>query len=190
MFKARLLLPLSLTAVLLSGCTTTHYIEIQPQATVEKAQLHNERAIQVATTTQLGNQIGTIKTGLHESATIFTTNDVKDSVSKSVVDGLSQLGFIPSQGTYPPAEINIVITKMSYTTKTKTLKTNATLSFQLTATVIAKGQTYKANFGSQKEEEYGTLPDQDEVQSEMSDLASKTVTRLLNDQNIISLLKS
>ncbi|WP_133011470.1 YajG family lipoprotein [Marinomonas flavescens] len=189
MFKVRLLLPLSFATVLLAGCTTTHYIQIEPTASVKEAHLQNDRAIKVTTSTQLGNHIGAIKTGLNERADIFTTNDVKESVNKSIINGLTQLGFTPDQGVYPPAEINVVITKMSYTTQAKSIKTTATLNFQLTATVNAKGQTYKANFGSQKVEQYGTLPYQSAVQNDMNELASKTVNRLLNDQNIIALLK-
>ena len=190
MLKARLLLPLSLATVLLAGCTTTHYIQIEPTTSIKKEQqLQNDRAIQVTTSSQLGNHIGAIKTGLNERADIFTTNDVKESVNKSIVDGLIQMGFTPDQGVYPPAELNVVITKMSYSTKAKNLKTTATLDFQLTATVKAKGQTYKANFGSQKVEEYGTLPYQETVQKDMNELASKTVNRLLSDQNITTLLK-
>jgi uncharacterized lipoprotein len=189
MLKTRLLLPLSFATLLLAGCTTTHYIQIEPTASIKKEQLQNDRAIQVTTNTQLGNHIGAIKTGLNERADIFTTNDVKESVNKSIINGLTQLGFTPDQGVYPPAELNVVITKMSYTTKAKNLKTTATLDFQLAATVKAKGQTYKANFGSQKVEEYGTLPYQSTVQEDMNDLASKTVSRLLSDQNIITLLK-
>jgi len=190
MLKARLLLPLSLATVLLAGCTTTHYIQIEPTTSIKKEQqLQNDRAIQVTTSSQLGNHIGAIKTGLNERADIFTTNDVKESVNKSIVNGLIQMGFTPDQGVYPPAELNVVITKMSYSTKAKNLKTTATLDFQLTATVKAKGQTYKANFGSQKVEEYGTLPYQETVQKDMNELASKTVNRLLSDQNITTLLK-
>lgn len=188
MLSKRLILTFSLSAALLAGCTTTHYIQIDPKASVQNEQMSNNRVIQVSTNTQLGNQIGSIKTGLKESADIFTTNDVKQSVNKSILDGLRKLGFTPDQGVMPPAEINVVITKMSYTTKTDQLKTIATLNFELNTTVTAGDKTYKAKFGSQKTEEYGTLPYQSAVQKDMNELASKTVTRLLQDQNIINLL--
>ncbi|REG85745.1 YajG family lipoprotein [Marinomonas pollencensis] len=189
MLRTRLLLPLSLTTALLAGCTTTHYIEIEPTTSIKQEQLHNDRAIKVTTSSSLGNHIGAIKTGLNERADIFTTNNVQESINNSIISGLTKMGFTPDQGVYPPAELNVVITKMSYTTKTKNLKTTATLDFQLTSTVKAKGQTYKANFGSQKVEEYGTLPYQETVQKDMNALVSKTVDRLLSDQNIITLLK-
>ena len=189
MLRARLLLPLSIATTLLAGCTATQYIPIEPKASVEKAQLQNDRAIKVTTATRLGNYIGAINTGLNEYANIFTTNDVTASVNKSIINGLTQLGFTPDQGIYPPAELNIIITKMSYTTAAKNLKTMATLDFQLTATVKAKNQNYNAHFGAHKEEEYFTLPYQSVVQHDMNESASKIVSRLLNDQHILTLLK-
>ncbi|WP_232728926.1 YajG family lipoprotein [Marinomonas sp. ef1] len=143
----------------------------------------------MTTSTKLTNAVGSIKTGINERADIFTTNDVKQSVKDSVLSGLRKMGFTPDQGLMPAADLQIEITKMSYTTKVETLKTVATLEFELKATLAAKGQTYKANYGSQKVREYGTMPYQQAIQDDMNALASQTVNRLLSDPNIIALLK-
>ncbi|RBO79636.1 YajG family lipoprotein [Marinomonas aquiplantarum] len=184
-----IILALSISTLLLAGCSTTHYISVEPKAAVENTNLTNERVIKVSTSTKITNSIGSIKTGLNERADIYTTNDVKESVRESVVTGLRQLGFTPDQGVLPAADLQIHITKMSYTTKVDALKTVATMDFELNVVLAAKGQTYKANFGSQKVREYGTMPYQSSIQEDMNELASQTVTRLLADPNIISLLK-
>jgi len=189
MLNKRLILTFTLSAALLAGCSTTHYIQIDPTAAIQSEKLTNNRVIQVSTTTNIGNQIGSIKTGLNEHADIFTTNDVKQSVNQSIMNGLRKLGFTLDQGVLPPAKVDVVITKMSYTTKVENLKTIATLNFALNVTVTAGDETYKATFASQKTEEYGTLPYQSAVQKDMNGLASKTVTRLLEDQSIIKLLQ-
>lgn len=185
----QLFLALSLSTLLLAGCSTTHYISITPEANVQSASLTNDRVINVSTNSQLSNAIGSIKTGINERADIFTTNDIKSSVKESVLKGLRELGFTPDQGLMPAADLQIKISKMSYTTKVETLKTVATLEFELKVTLAAKGQTYKANYGSQKVREYGTMPYQQAVQDDMNELASQTVNRLLSDPNIITLLK-
>ncbi|NVK74206.1 hypothetical protein C0J08_11315 [Marinomonas sp. CT5] len=189
MLNKHFFLTLSLTTLLLAGCSTTHYISITPETNIKNASLTNERVIEVSTSTKLTNSVGSIKTGINEHADIFTTNDVTQSVKDSVLSGLRQLGFTPDQGLMPPAKLQIDITKMSYTTKVETLKTVATLDFELKVTLAAKGQTYKANYGSQKVREYGTMPYQEAVQDDMNGLASQTVNRLLSDPNIIALLK-
>ncbi|QUX91902.1 hypothetical protein CYL31_10975 [Marinomonas sp. A3A] len=189
MLNKQLFLTLSLSTLLLAGCSTTHYISITPQEDVKTAALSNERVIDVTTSTKLTNAVGSIKTGINERADIFTTNDVKQSVKDSVLSGLRKMGFTPDQGLMPAADLKIEITKMSYTTKVETLKTVATLQFELRATLATKGQTYKANYGSQKVREYGTMPYQQAVQDDMNALASQTVNRLLTDPNIIALLK-
>ena len=189
MLNKQLFLTLSLSTLLLAGCSTTHYISITPQENVKTATLSNERVIDVTTSTKLTNAVGSIKTGINERADIFTTNDVKQSVKDSVLSGLRKMGFTPDQGLMPAADLQIEITKMSYTTKVETLKTVATLEFELKATLAAKGQTYKANYGSQKVREYGTMPYQQAIQDSMNALASQTVNRLLSDPNIIALLK-
>lgn len=184
-----LLLALSLSTLLLAGCSTTHYISITPKVDVKNSGLTNDRVIDVSTSTKLTNAIGSIKTGINERADIFTTNDINQSVKESVLKGLRELGFTPDQGVMPPADLQIDITKMSYTTKVETLKTVATLEFELKTTLSAKGQTYKANYGSQKVREYGTMPYQQAIQDDMNELASQTVNRLLGDPNVIALLK-
>ncbi|WP_421852288.1 YajG family lipoprotein [Marinomonas sp.] len=189
MLNKQLFLTLSLTTLLLAGCSTTHYISITPQEDVKTATLSNERVIDVTTSTKLTNAVGSIKTGINERADIFTTNDVKQSVKDSVLSGLRKMGFTPDQGLMPASDLQIEISKMSYTTKVETLKTVATLEFELKVTLAAKGQTYKANYGSQKVREYGTMPYQQAVQDDMNVLASQTVNRLLSDPNIITLLK-
>ncbi|WOD09358.1 YajG family lipoprotein [Marinomonas sp. GJ51-6] len=120
---------------------------------------------------------------------MYANNDVAASVKESVLKGLRDLGFTPDQGVMPAADLQIEITKMSYTTKVEALKTIATLDFELKTTLAAKGQTYKANYGSQKVREYGTMPYQQAIEDDMNDLASQTVNRLLSDPNIITLLK-
>lgn len=189
MLNKQLFLTLSLSALLLAGCSTTHYISITPQEDVKTATLSNEKVIDVTTSTKLTNAVGSIKTGINERADIFTTNDVKQSVKNSVLSGLRKMGFTPDQGLMPAADLQIEITKMSYTTKIETLKTVATLEFELKVTLAAKGQTYKANYGSQKVREYATMPYQQAVQDDMNALASQTVNRLLSDPNVIALLK-
>ncbi|MBD5772009.1 YajG family lipoprotein [Marinomonas colpomeniae] len=189
MLNKQLLLTLSLSALLLAGCSTTHYISITPQANVATKNLTNDRVIKVSTSTQLTNSVGSIKTALNERASIYTTNDINESVKESVLSGLRRLGFTPEQGVMPPADFKIEITKMSYVTKVETLKTVATLDFELKATLTAKGQTYTANYGSQKIKEYGTMPYQQDTEDNMNDLASQTVKRLLSDPNVIILLK-
>ncbi|TYL47896.1 YajG family lipoprotein [Marinomonas sp. IMCC 4694] len=189
MLNKPLFLSLSLSVVLLAGCSTTHYISITPQADVKNASLTNDRVIQVSTSSNLTSTVGSIKTGINERADIFTTNDIKQSVKNSVLDGLRVLGFTPDQGVMPAADMQIEITKMSYKTKVDALKTVATLDFELKTTLIAKGQTYKSNYGSQKVKEYGTMPYQEDIEKDMNDLASQTVNRLLSDPNILVLLK-
>lgn len=189
MLNKKLLLTLSLSTLLLAGCSTTHYISVTPQADVKGKTFTNERVINVTTSTKLTSSIGFIKTSINERADIFTTNDVKQSVKDSVLAGLRELGFTPGQGVMPAADLQIEITKMSYTTTVETLKTVATLEFELKTTLAAKGQTYKANYGSEKVREYGTMPYQQSVQDDMNNLASQTVNRLLSDPNIITLLK-
>jgi uncharacterized lipoprotein len=189
MLNKQLFLTLTLSALLLTGCSTTHYISITPQTDVSTGNLANDRVINVSTSTKLTSTVGSIKTGINERADIYTTNDVAVSVKESVLKGLRELGFTPDQGVMPAADLQIEITKMSYTTKVETLKTVATLEFELRTTLAAKGQTYKANYGSQKVREYGTMPYQQAVEDDMNNLASQTVNRLLSDPNIISLLK-
>lgn len=189
MLNKSLFLSLSLSTILLAGCSTTHYINITPQADVKNASLTNDRVIQVSTSTDLTSSVGSIKTGINERADIFTTNDIKQSVKSSVLNGLQSLGFTPNQGVMPAADMQIDITKMSYKTKVDGLKTVATLDFELKTTLSAKGQTYKANYGSQKVKEYGTMPYQKDIETDMNDLASQTVNRLLSDPNILILLK-
>lgn len=189
MLHKQLFLTLSLSALLLAGCSTTHYISITPQVEVKNSGLTNSKVIEVSTSTKLTSTVGSIKTGINESADIYTVNDVKLSIKESVLNGLRKLGFTPDQGVLPAADLKIEITKMSYTTKVETLKTVATLDFEISAVLAAKGQTYKANYGSQKIEEYGTMPYQETVQNDMNGLASQTVNRLLSDPNIIALLK-
>lgn len=189
MLNKQLFLTLSLSTLLLAGCSTTHYISITPQADVKTIALSNERVINVSTSTRLSNAVGSIKTGINERADIFTTNDIKQSVRDSVLSGLREMGFTPEQGVMPAADLQIEISKMSYTTKVEALKTVATLEFELKTTLAAKGQTYKANYGSEKVREYGTMPYQQAIEDDMNELASQTVNRLLSDPNIITLLK-
>lgn len=189
MLNKQLFLTLSLSTLLLAGCSTTHYINVNPQAQVTNSNLSNSRVIDVTARTQITSNIGSIRTGIKEKADIFTTNDITASVRNSVLTGLKEMGFTPDQGLMPAADLQIDITKMSYTTEVEKLKTVATLDFELRVALTTKGQTYKANYASQKVREYGTMPYQQAIEDDMNDLASQTVNRLLSDPNIITLLR-
>ncbi|GAB3475852.1 YajG family lipoprotein [Marinomonas epiphytica] len=189
MMKKKLIILLAGASALIAGCTTTHYINIVPEVSVENQQLSNNQVIQVSVNSDLGNQVGEINTGLKEHAKIFTANDYQTSIRQGILQGLKEQGFTPDQGLLPASSIDISITKMHYVTKVETLKTVATLDFELKATTQSKGQTYTANFGSQKITEYGTMPYQKTIEADMNELVTQTVNRLLKDPNILTLLK-
>lgn len=186
----RLLWPLIFAGALSSGCaTTTHYINLDPSVQIQSAQLQNKNKIEVSTSSSVDKQLGSIDTAIQEHADLVLSNEVEESVKTSVERGLASLGFKLDQGALPSSKVHVDIVTLSYTTKTKALKTVATLRFVLKATVEAKGKTYTANYGSEKIDEYGTLPTQEEVQTSINTLAGETVNRLLNDSNVRILLQ-
>lgn len=189
MINKKLLILLTSVSALMAGCTTTHYINIVPEISVDNQQLSNNQVIEVNVQSDLGNQVGEITTGLKETAKIFTANDYQTSIRQGIIQGLKDQGFTPEQGLLPASKMDITITKMHYSTKVETLKTVATLDFEMKATTQSKGQTYTANFGSQKVTEYGTMPYQKTVEADMNELVTQTVNRLLKDPNILILLK-
>ena len=182
---------LSVCATLaLTGCAnTTHYINLDPSVELQSAQLSNSHPITVNTSTKLGKKIGAIDTAINEHADLFISNKVEESINNRVIQGLSSLGYKLDQGSLPASTLEIEVTDISYTTSTKALKTIATIKFGVTARLSAKGKVYTANYASEKIDEYGSLPDQEEVQEVLNKLAGETVNRLLNDSNIRVLLK-
>jgi uncharacterized lipoprotein len=178
------------SALLLSACaTTTHYINLDPSIEIKQANLTNSNIIQVTVNSQLDSKIGVIDTAINEHADIYVSNAIEDGIQSKVIQGLTSLGYQLDKGNLPASQLSIDVTELSYTTTTKALKTIATLKVNLKATLKSKNQTYTANYGSEVVDEYGSLPDREDVEVAMNNLAGQTVNRLLNDSNIRILLK-
>ncbi len=172
------------------GCAnTTHHIHLDPSVELKSAQLTNSHQIRVKVTNYLDNNIGSIDTAMHEHADILISNEVAESIKSKVTEGLTELGYQLESGELPANLLSIDVTKLSYTTSTEVLKTIAKLQFNLKATLKSDNQTYSANYGSEVIDEYGSLPDQKDVEMALNKLAGQTVNRLLNDSNIRVLLK-
>ncbi|TDO99980.1 YajG family lipoprotein [Marinomonas balearica] len=183
-------LPLLVSTLILGGCaSTTHTINITPTPEVSMNTLTNDKVIDIKVLSSFEGKIGEINTGIGEHADILLSPTSKGDVKAALVEGLKKLGFKPELGGQPPASLTVTISKLSYTTAKKVLKTEATLDYSLSLELKAKNKTYRANYVSQKVDEYGSLPTQEEVQEAMSELSSDTVSRLLNDPNVILLLQ-
>ncbi|WCN13575.1 hypothetical protein GV054_11480 [Marinomonas mediterranea] len=183
-------LPILVSALIVGGCaSTTHTINITPTPEVSMNTLTNDKIIDITVLSSFDGKIGEINTGIGEHADIMLSATSKEDIKKALTEGLTKLGFKPNEGGQPPADLKVTLSKLSYTTTKKVLKTEATLDYSLSLELKAKNKTYRANYVSQKIDEYGSLPTQEEVQEAMSQLASDTVTRLLNDPNVILLLQ-
>ncbi|MCZ2722247.1 YajG family lipoprotein [Marinomonas sp. 15G1-11] len=173
-----------------TGCAnTTHYINLDPSIELQSAQLSNTHPIKIKVTHYLDNKIGSIDTAIHEHADVFISNEVAESIKLKIAEGLTELGYDLENGTPPANILTVDVTQLSYTTSTQALKTIAKLKFNLKATLKSNNQTYSANYGSEVTDEYGSLPDQEEVEASLNKLAGETVNRLLNDSNIRALLR-
>ncbi|WP_191603455.1 YajG family lipoprotein [Marinomonas algicola] len=172
------------------GCAnTTHYINLDPSIELKSAQLSNSHPIKIKVTNYLDNKIGSIDTAINEHADVFISNEVAESIKLKIAQGLTELGYDLEKGEPPANVLTVNVTQLSYTTTTQALKTIAKIKFNLKATLKSSNQTYSANYGSEVTDEYGSLPDQKDVEKTLNKLAGQTVNRLLNDSNIRALLK-
>ncbi len=179
------------STILLQGCAnTTHVINLAPEANIESQQRTNTHPIKVNVSGFDGSAIGSIDTGIGEHADITIANNVSVALYQSIQSSLTQLGFTPSQGRAPSTSITYTIEELSYTTKTLSLKTEAKLVNDIKVTVEKGAKTYTANFKSEKIDQYGSLPDREDVEQEINDLVGKTVARSLEDPTILDMLSN
>ncbi|RDL45951.1 hypothetical protein DN730_02555 [Marinomonas piezotolerans] len=180
-----------LAAVLLQGCAnTTHIINLEPVANEESRELSNKHAIKVSVAGFNQTNIGSIDTGIGEHADIKIANNVSVALFNHIQNRLSSLGFDASTGALPATDLSYVIEELSYTTRTLSLKTEATLVSDIKVTVKKGATTYTANFKSSKVDQYGSLPDRDVVESDMNELVGQTVARSFQDPKIIDMLSN
>lgn len=175
-------------ATLLQGCSTTHVITLNPTTTPETRQFSNVHQISVTTLPYSQTTIGNIKTGIGERADIVLANKANDALRTHIQTKLTNLGFTPAYGTWPATDLMVELTKLSYTTKTISLKTEATLVSEIKVTVSQGSQTYTANFKSEKVDQYGTMPDSEVVEKDINALLGKTIDRAFHNKQILKML--
>lgn len=132
--------------------------------------------------------IGEIETGLRERAQIVIGNDTHDALESYIGHKLKEYGFTPTQGDLPETILMFNLSQLSYTTRTIAVKTEAKLVAEIQATVVKGDQRYTAKFKSEKIDQYGTMPDREEVEKEINTLLGKTVDRVFSDAKLINML--
>lgn len=178
-------------AIFLQGCAnTTHVINLEPTTSIESQQRSNIHPIAIKVSGFDGSAIGAIDTGIGEHADISIANNVSMALLKNVQSSLTQLGYTPNQGQAPSTSITYTIEELSYTTRTLSLKTEAKLVNDIKVTVEKGAKTYTANFKSEKIDQYGSLPDREDVEKEINLLVGKTVARSLEDATILDMLSN
>lgn len=178
-----------LAALALQGCAnTTHVIDIAPKSEKVAKHYSNQHMINYSVKPFSTIKVGSIETAIGEHADILIGNNARDAMQQYLGYKLSEYGFEPNNGTIPETYLILEITNLSYVTKTISLKTQATITTEIQATIVKDGQNYKASFKSEKIDEYGSLPDKHAVQDDINALLGKSVDRVFNDSRLVSLL--
>ena len=186
--RAFLLGSVILAAATLQGCSTTHIINIAPTSTTSTHKYSNQQQINFSVKPFSLKTIGEIETGLRERAKIVIGNDTHDALESYIGHKLTEYGFKPDQGNLPETILMFDLTQLNYTTRTIALKTEAKLSAEIQATVVKGDLRYTAKFKSEKIDQYGTMPDREDVEKEINALLGKTVDRAFNDTKLVNLL--
>ncbi|MGQ4879501.1 YajG family lipoprotein [Billgrantia sp. LNSP4103-1] len=181
-----------LATVLLVGCASPHYLQLNPKRSVSVPQAGSGQAVTVAAADEReGDVIGT-RTGSAMSTAVITVSahELVPQLQREAERAVSDMGFSPT--TQPGNErpsMTVTLLRLGYERgESRPVIDEARLEAVLEVKVNNQGSTYTGTYTSRRTQSYAVRPDRDANTRMLNDLIGDALDRAFSDPELARML--
>ncbi|MEH6627871.1 MAG: YajG family lipoprotein, partial [Motiliproteus sp.] len=136
------------------------------------------------------NPLGT-RGGVYATTSfIYPSQPLEQGLRPAAIHALQQLG-LTTEGLSPkPIGINLYIDELSYLAESSSLTVTVTLNCRISAEINKADRSHQGNFKSSKTYSYVKSPNEEENRKIINEILSETMTRVFNDEKLISFIQN
>lgn len=180
---------LILSAVFLGGCALSpQYVDLKPTIDVKEQEL-TPNIVQLSIVdkrpeTKLGTRGGVYK----DTSYIYLSKPIEETLTPAAQAALQKLG-LQTQGLSPlPYQMTIQLDKLTYKMNDEKLPKKVSIDTSISVFLSKGDKSHQGEFSSAKEFSYMKSPNEEENQKIINEILSDTLTRLFNDNKVVSFL--
>lgn len=179
-------------AVLLAGCASPHYLQLNPKRSVSVPQAGSGQAVTVAAVDERdGDVIGT-RTGSAMSTAVITVSahELVPQLQREAERAVRDMGFSPTAepGSERPS-LTVTLLQLGYERgDSRPVIDEARLEAVLEVKVSNQGSTYTGTYTSRRTQSYAVRPDRDTNTRMLNDLIGDALDRAFSDPELAQML--
>lgn len=181
-----------LAAILLAGCASPHYLQLNPQRSTSVDQFGNGQAVTVAAADEREDDVIGTRSGSAMSTAVITVSahELVPQLQREAERAVRDMGFSP---TLEPANghpsLTVSLLHLGYERgENRPVIDEARLKAILEVKVVNQGTTYTGTYTSRRTQSYAVRPDRDTNTRMLNDLISDALDRAFSDPELGRLL--
>ncbi|MFC3283017.1 YajG family lipoprotein [Litchfieldella rifensis] len=178
--------------LLLAGCSSPHYLQVDPKVTANIPQAGGGQQVTVnAVDGRESEVLGTRSGAAMSTATITVyAHDVVPKLQTQAEQAVRQMGLTPTtESAEGRPSLTLTLTRLGYERgDAQPLLGNARLEAVLQAQAVNGGNTYTGTYTSRREQSYAIRPDREDNTRMVNELLSDALNRTFRDPELGRLL--
>ena len=175
-------------ALVMAGCTSPHYLQVNPQITADIPQAGGGQEITVNVVDERESEVLGTRSGSAMSAAEITVNshDVVPKLQEQAEAAVRRMGFSPTtQPSDGRPSLTLALTRLDYARGDGVpVLGEAVLEAVFRAEAVNQRNTYTGTYTSRRTQSYAVRPDQDTNTRMVNDLLSDGLNRTFRDPEL------
>ncbi|QOR39571.1 hypothetical protein HNO52_14395 [Billgrantia diversa] len=181
-----------LAIVLLAGCASPHYLQLNPQRSVPVPQAGSGQAVTVAAVDEREDDVVGTRSGSAMSTAVITVSahELVPNLQREAERAVRDMGFSPTTqpGSGQPS-LTLTLKHLGYERgDSQPVIDEARLEAVLEVKVTNQGTTYTGTYTSRRTQSYALRPSRDANRRMLNDLIAAALDRAFSDPELARLL--
>ena len=181
-----------LATALLAACASPHYLQLNPQRSVNVPQVGNGQPVTVAAVDERDSDVIGTRTGSAMSTAVITVNahELVPQLQREAELAVRDMGFSPTtQSTGGNPGLTLTLQHLGYGRgESRPVIDEAQMEAVLEVKVTNQGTTYTGTYTSRRTQSYAVRPSRDANRRMLNDLIADALDRAFSDPELAQLL--
>lgn len=178
--------------LVLAGCSSPHYLQVDPKVTANIPQTGGGQQVTVNVVDGRESEVLGTRSGAAMSAATITVyaHDVVPKLQAQAEQAVRQMGLAPTtESAEGRPSLTLTLTRLGYERgDAQPLLGNARLEAVLQAQAVNGGNTYTGTYTSRREQSYAIRPNREDNTRMVNELLSDALNRTFRDPELGQLL--
>lgn len=181
-----------LATALLAGCASPHYLQLNPQRSVNVTQVGNGQAVTVAAVDERDSDVIGTRTGSAMSTAVITVNahELVPQLQREAELAVRDMGFAPTnQPDNNRPSLTLTLKHLGYARgDSRPVIDEAYLEALIEVKATNQGTTYTGTYTSRRTQSYAVRPSRDANRRMLNELIADALDRAFSDPELAQLL--